>query len=48
MKEILNTDEIRELLTVWFDNKDDDGWITRWTIKDNFSGKKKTDKEVRK
>ena len=47
MKDILNTNEIKELLTVWFANKDDNGWITRWDIKDNFSGKKTTEKEKR-
>tara|TARA_R110002110_G_scaffold47357_12_gene142397 strand:- start:1308 stop:1904 length:597 start_codon:yes stop_codon:yes gene_type:complete len=47
MKRILNTDEINELLVVWFENKDDDGWITVWAIKDNFSRKKTTEKEKR-
>ena len=47
MMRILNTDEINELLVVWFENKDDDNWITVWTIKDNFSRKKTTEKEKR-
>lgn len=40
MKRILNTNEIKELLTVWFANKDDNGWMTKGPIKDNFSERK--------
>lgn len=39
MKQNIKTEEITELLTVWFDERDDDDWITKWSIKDKFSDK---------
>ena len=47
MKQNIKTEEITELLSVWFKDKDDDGFITRWVIKDNFSEKKTSAKEKR-